>query len=52
MEASKRDWKLFRDKIASWQESYMEKLVKEYAALLKDDLPASSKFWALEERIK
>lgn len=25
MEPSKRDWKLFRDKIGTWQERYMEK---------------------------
>ena len=49
---SKKDWKLYRDKIASWQESYMEKLLKEYTVLLNDNLPASSKFWALEQRIK
>ncbi|GAU80053.1 hypothetical protein [Fusibacter sp. 3D3] len=30
----------------------MEKLVMEYTVLLKDNLPASSKFWALEQRIK
>ncbi|WP_069875443.1 hypothetical protein [Fusibacter sp. 3D3] len=30
----------------------MEKLVKEYAVLLNDNLPASSKFWELEKRIK
>ncbi|MDW7662913.1 MAG: hypothetical protein SCL54_16045 [Bacillota bacterium] len=52
MESSKRDWKLFREKISTWQENYMEKLVMEYAALLNDDLPASSKFWELENRIK
>lgn len=52
MEILKKDWKLFRDKIGSWQESYMEKLVKEYSVLLNDDLPASSKFWELEQRIK
>jgi hypothetical protein len=52
MVPSKKDWKLFRDKIATWQESYMEKLVKEYILLLNDDLPASSKFWELEQRIK
>ena len=52
MEPSKKDWKLFRDKIAMWQESYMEKLVKEYTVLLNDNLQASSKFWELEKRIK
>ena len=30
------DWKLFRKKIAGWQEAYMEKLVREYMDLLSD----------------
>lgn len=52
MEPTKKDWKLFSDKIGSWQESYMEKLVKEYIAFLDGDLPASRKFWELEKKIK
>lgn len=52
MEPSKRDWKLFMNKIALWQEAYMEKLIKDYEVLLTSDLEAASKFWALEERIK
>lgn len=52
MEISKRDWKLFRDKIGAWQETYMQKLVEEYMILLNDSLTASSKFWELEKRIK
>ncbi|VDN48364.1 conserved protein of unknown function [Petrocella atlantisensis] len=52
MEPSKKDWKLFKDKIGSWQESYMEKLIKEYMTFLNDDLPASTKFWELEKKIK
>ena len=30
MEISKKDWKLFREKLAGWQENYMDKLTKEY----------------------
>ncbi len=52
IEPSKEDWKLYRQKIAEWQEQYMEKLVKEYADYLYSDLPASTKFWELEKRIK
>ncbi len=52
MEISKRDWKIFRDKIGAWQETYMQKLVEEYMTLLNDSLTASSKFWELEKRIK
>src|SRR5660397_38711 len=52
MKPSNKDWKLFRMKIADWQETYMEKLVKEYIAFLNCDTPASTKFWELEKRIK
>ena len=31
------DWKLYKSKIADWQEGYMEKLCKEYIALLSSD---------------
>lgn len=52
METSKRDWKLFMEKIGRWQESYMDKLTKEYAEMLTGPGEASEKFWALDERIK
>lgn len=53
MEISKKDWKLYREKIAGWQENYMDHLNKEYIDLLssKEGNP-SDKFWKLEERIK
>lgn len=51
-ELSKSDWKLYRERIGEWQEHYMEKLVEEYADYLCSDLPASTKFWELEKRIK
>ncbi len=49
---SKRDWKLYQEKIKEWQEHYIEKLVKEYADYLCSEIPASTKFWELEKRIK
>lgn len=52
MEFSKGDWKLFRQKINHWQETYMEQLLLEYKDLMNGDSPASNKFWALENRIK
>lgn len=52
MEPSKKDWKLYREKIAEWQECYMERLVKEYVAYLSSDEPASTKFWEMERRIR
>jgi len=51
-EPTKKDWKLYREKIPRWQENYMERLVKQYAEFLLSDLPASTKFWELEKRIK
>ncbi len=53
MDISKKDWKLFRERLSGWQENYMEGLVKEYANFLNDDKkPASEKFWELERQIK
>ena len=49
MNISKKDWKLFRERLSDWQENYMEGLVKEYANFLNDDKkPASEKFLELE----
>ncbi len=45
------DWKLFRARLPGWQEAYMERLNREYAAILAGSGKASEKFWALEERI-
>lgn len=53
MEISKKDWKLFQERIPDWQEKYMAGLIKEYVDFLNDDTkPASEKFWELEKRIK
>ena len=53
MKMSKRDWKLFREKLPGWQENYMARLIKEYISLLSaEDKNASDKFWELEKKIK
>lgn len=52
MEVSKQDWKLFRERLPGWQEAYMERLCREYIELLRQDEPASSRFWGLHDRIK
>ena len=52
MEVSKRDWKLYREKLPEWQESYMERLVATYVDYLTSDESASTKFWEMEKRIK
>lgn len=49
---SKQDWKLFRARLPGWQEAYMDKLNREYIALLSEDGAASDKFWRLAERMK
>ena len=49
MEISKSDWKLFRARIAEWQEDYMGRLVKEYIEVLNGTGNASDKFWKMEE---
>ena len=43
---TKKDWALFREKIADWQEAYMDKLNKEYIELLSGEGKPSEKFWA------
>lgn len=43
-EISKSDWKLFREKVPEWQEHYMERLTKEYIALLSSPGNASDHF--------
>jgi len=52
MEVSKKDWKLYREKLPRWQEAYMEKLIVKYVEYLQGDEPASTKFWEMEKRIK
>ena len=52
MEPSKRDWKLYREKVSGWQEHYMERLIEEYVAYLNSNEPASTKFWTMEKRMK
>lgn len=49
---TEKDWQLFKKKIPEWQESYMDRLNREYIHLLSEDVPASEKFWTLEKRIK
>ena len=49
---TKKDWALFREKVADWQEAYMDKLNKKYIELLNGEGKPSEKFWALEERIR
>ena len=51
-QVNESDWKLFRSRLPAWQEAYMERLNREYIALLSGSGAASDKFWALEKRIR
>ena len=46
------DWRLFRSRLPMWQEAYMERLNREYIALLSGTGSASEKFWELERRMR
>lgn len=50
-EVAESDWKLFKELLPKWQESYMKMLISQYIEILNGDSEASSRFWALEERI-
>lgn len=52
MVITKKDWKLFMERVPEWQEKYMERLLEEYVAYLESDAPASTKFWELDKKIK
>ena len=49
---TKKDWAFIREKVADWQEAYMDKLNKKYIYLLNGEGKPSEKFWALENRIR
>ena len=48
---SKRDWILFRERIAGWQEAYIGRLNREYIELLSRDDPETEKFRELDRRL-
>ena len=50
-ELAESDWKLFKELLPKWQESYMEMLIGQYIEILNGGSEASSRFWALEECI-
>lgn len=56
IEINETDWKLYRSRIANWQEAFMEKLCKEYISILQADKNAdknaSNRFWELHDRLK
>lgn len=42
-----KDWKLFRKKLGSWQEAYMDRLIEEYKDILNSDASSFDKYWSL-----
>lgn len=52
-EINESDWKLFRSRIADWQENYLAGLIAEYAIILQDGSKnPSDRFWEIEERVQ
>lgn len=49
---TEHDWKLFREKIAGWQEACIEQVVRGYVELLSGGGTASDRFWELDKRIR
>ncbi len=52
MECLEKDWKLYRKKIADWQENYIAKRIEAYKEILNSNQLPSSKFWKLDEIIE
>lgn len=50
-EISEKDWKLFKQKLPIWQDTYMDKLNQEYIEILNSSNFPADKFWKLEKRI-
>lgn len=50
-EISEKDWKLFCNKLPTWQETYIDKLNKQYIEILSSSQTSADKFWELEKRI-
>ncbi|MCM1269204.1 MAG: multidrug transporter [Ruminococcus flavefaciens] len=52
IDINETDWKLYRSRLANWQEAFMEKICKEYISILQADKNASNRFWELHDRLK
>ena len=44
-EISENDWKLFREKLTTWQDTYIDKLNQEYIEILSSSDNPTDKFW-------
>lgn len=51
-EVNGKDWKLFRQRLPEWQEAYIQKLNREYIAILSREGSAAEHFWEVQRRIR
>lgn len=51
-EINGKDWKLFRQRLPEWQEAYIQKLNREYIAILSREGSAAENFWEVQKRIR
>ncbi|MBR0485031.1 MAG: multidrug transporter [Oscillospiraceae bacterium] len=51
-EFTENDRKLFRTRLAKWQEAYYTRLVREYTELLNGDGTPGEKIYELEQRVQ
>ena len=49
---NEKDWKLFRSRIADWQEAYIDRLNQEYIRILTGSGNPSDRFWTLYHHIQ
>ena len=49
---SEKDWRIFRSKIARWQEAYMDKLNNEYIAILSGEEMLRKSFGSWRKELK
>lgn len=50
-EVKEKDWKLFVSLVPQWQEKYMERLLREYIAVIVKNGNPSERFWELENKV-
>ena len=52
MKVLERDWRLYKERIANWQERHIGNLLEEYREIIDSDLENSEKFWKIYDRIR
>lgn len=49
---TEKDWRLFSGRISEWRESFMNRAIQDYVALLNGNASAMDKFHDLERRMR